>query len=179
MTNKTKIILFFLITFIVVIYLFLNAKSRNNQQITNPVKQLFIKNIIPGITTKEEIIQGFGDPIASNEGTLEYKSKSPVRNNEIKIQSDKVLFVKEIISYGDKISFNSETNQYSDIKFLYGPDAVNGYLLYCIPEKGIAYLANPNSDAILEIWHYPATTFTDFKNTWAKDYSETPIKNQF
>jgi hypothetical protein len=179
MLNKKRLIIITLAAVPVVVsvlYILSYYKKSQPEIPTNPAS---INTIIPGKTTEQEVLQNLGTPVASQGGILQYKSTSPAVNNEIVIKNNKVDFVKEIVSYKDTTTFNDLTKKYGEANYLYGPDAVGGYFLYYLPEKGIAYIANPTSGTVLEIWHFPVTTFDNFKNTWAKDYSTSPTKNQF
>jgi len=180
MINKKRIAIIFALIIVAVSIIYILSYSQKTQNAPTTSQPISLKEITPGITTEQQVLQNLGIPIASNDGILQYKSNSPARNNEISIQNGKVNFVKEIVSYKDTTITLTELNkQYGNANYLYGPDSVNGYFLYYHPEKGIAYLANPNTGTVLEIWHFPATTFDNFLKTWAKDYSTTPLKNQF
>jgi len=179
MINKKRLIIIALAVIPVavsVLYILSYYKKSQPEIPTNPAS---INTIIPGKTTEQEVLQNLGTPVASQGGILQYKSTSPARNNEITIQNEKVGFVKEIVSYKDTINLKELNAQYGEANYLYGPDAINGYFLYYLPEKGIAYLANPIVGTVLEIWHFPVTTFDNFKNTWAKDYTLTPTEHPF
>lgn len=180
MLNKKRLIVLGpVIILVIVSVLYILIYYKKAQPAVPVIKIPSISTIVPNQTTEQEVLQNLGIPVASNSGVLQYRSTSPARNNEIAIQNNKVSFVKEIVSYKDTIDLKQLNTQYGEANYLYGPDSVNGYYLYYHPEKGIAYLANPIAGAVLEIWHFPVTTFDIFKNNWAEDYSVTPIKNQF
>ena len=54
---------------------------------------------------------------------------------------------------------------------LYGPDSVNGYYLFVYPTGGIAYLGNPITKSLLEIWRFIPTDINTLINNWAQNYS--------
>lgn len=130
--------------------------------------------IVPGESTKEDVIKQFGEPISSTENSLSYKSSSPARDNQITIADNHVDLVRQMITPADKITTKTLTQKYgisSDL--LYGPDSPNGIYLFIYANKGVAYLGNPNTESVIEVWYYPPTTLEKFRSKYALEYSPT------
>jgi len=168
--NK-KIILIglILVSLISLVYIFAQIKKPATS-IKTPAPSITI--IIPGKTTENDVLKTFGTPIASSAGILQYPSNSQTRNNEVVVDNGLVDFVKEIVAYNDPITLTDLKNKYGDSPVLYGPDSINGYYLFYHLDKGVAYIANPISDNVIEIWYFTPTTLQIFKNTLAKGYTE-------
>ena len=185
MINKKKAIFIVLAILLIVLFILIYVnrtpkKTVSTTTSTVPLTQAkYLDKIIPGETTEQEVLQDFGRPVASEGGALQYKSTSTNRNNEILIQKGTVSFIKEIVSYKDTKKLSDLVNQYGESGYLYGPDAVNGYFLYYHPELGVAYLANPITETVLEIWYFSPTTIENFKNLYAPDYSDKYPSNGF
>ena len=136
------------------------------------------KNITPGLTDKDSVIKELGEPASKvskdNESALwSYNTKSANRKNEVVYEKDTVVFVKEIITLEDKINYNTLTQNHGEPEYkLNGPGSYNGFYLYAYVSKGIAFIANPVSGTVIEIWYFPPTTLDTFLNTWAVGYTE-------
>lgn len=132
----------------------------------------------PGVTTKEQVISKLGNPLSettqNGQVVSDFKSISPTRNNEVTFSGNTSSFFKHIIAYGETLLIKDLTSKYGLTNIvLYGPDATAGFYLYVYPDKGIAYLGNPNSGDLLEVWYFAPTTLENFQNQWAKNYSKT------
>ncbi|QQG41900.1 MAG: hypothetical protein HYV90_01145 [Candidatus Woesebacteria bacterium] len=135
------------------------------------------KNIVPGVSTEEELNKILGTPLKTTingtEKTDEYKATTGLRRHIAIIQRGKVVFIKEVVTTKD-------TSKASDIIAVYGtapnilyskyPNAT--FDLYVYPANGIAYLGHKDG-GLLEIWYFQPTTLDDFSSTWGKDYSQT------
>lgn len=138
--------------------------------------QIDYQKILPGVSSKTDVISLLGAPLTEEENTIEYKSSSPNFNHQITFDQEKVSFVKEIVTLKEKSSKKAQ-----DIikasgepkNMLYGPDAEAGFYLFVYPEDGVAYIGHPESGMLLEIWHFPPTDIESFINKYAQDYSET------
>ncbi len=133
------------------------------------------KDIVPGITTEEDLNKILGTPLKTtingSEKTDEYKATTGLRHHIAIVQSGKVVFIKEIIT-------SKDTTKASDITAIYGtapnilyskfPNATFDLCVY--PANGIAYLGHKDG-GLLEIWYFQPTNIDDFISIWGKDYS--------
>jgi len=180
--NK-KFLYFFLILLSLVATIFIISKIHNNSLVSRiaptPLSfsnQIDYQKIVPGVSSKNEVISQLGTPLIEEGNTIEYKSSSPNFNHQIIFDQEKVSFVKEIVTLKEK-----DTKKTQDIikvygepkKMLYGPDAEAGFYLFVYPENGIAYIGHPESGMLLEIWHFPSTDTENFISKYAQGYSET------
>ena len=170
-------IIFLLSIFYIFINLFKKTNIVNNTNIVNKTntrtKQADYKSIVPGITTKEQVLSKLGNPVKKTDNLLEYHSNNPNYNNQIQIEEDKVSFIKEYISLADNRNSKQITQVYGEPKnILYGPDANSGFFLYVYPENGIAYIGHSTSGLLLEIWYFPPTNIDNFMKKYAQEYSE-------
>ena len=148
------------------------------------IPDISFKSLIPGKSTKNEIVEILGTPkkesVSGNNNTLlEYDSDSAVYNNQITLSGDVVDIIKEVVTLKNPKYAQDIKKVRGDPKyFLYGSDSYAGFNLYIYPEDGIAYLGNPHTGLLLEIWYFPSTTFDLFKEKYATDYSETLEERQ-
>jgi hypothetical protein len=178
--KKTKIIFLFvafvvLIAGYVVYRLMTKPKTTTSPPTTTNKQQGAYNDLLPGESALSDVEKALGKPLSEQEinnlQKLEFKSVSETRNNEAIIKDQKLAFFKEMV-YSNKTA-EDITKQYGVTdNILYGPDAYNGYNLYVYPENGIAYLGNPVTRDLLEIWYFSPTTLDDFKQNWAADYSD-------
>jgi len=174
--SKTKLILIIVIIAFVVLsyFLYINRRAAPPTPPAAPPQQSVWKGIVPGTSTEEEVKQKLGTPKSEGENLLEFESTSPTRNHTVSLEESVVGLIKEVVSYRDTTKVSDLRAQYGETSdVLYGPDAENGYYLFVYSEKGVAYLGNPATETLLEIWYFPATTFEDFVNRWAASYSRT------
>ena len=138
--------------------------------------QASYQKIVPGVSSKSDVISLLGTPLLEEENTIEYKSSSPNFNHQITLDQEKVSFVKEVVTLKEK-----DTKKAQSIikvygvpkKMLFGPDAAAGFYLFVYPENGIAYVGHPESGMLLEIWYFPPTNMEGFVDKYAQSYSET------
>jgi len=178
--KKIFFVILFLLSILSVIWL---ASLKGNKKsgplptiIGAPVESF--KGITPGLSNKAEVIQTLGEPIKTTDlgqqTKLDYPSNKPTRNSEVYLQDQTAVFVKEIVSSKDKKKPSDLTKKFGEPKyFLFGPASTSGLNLYVFPDRGIAFVANIEADYLFEIWYFPPTDYSTFKNTYAQDYSET------
>jgi len=146
-----------------------------------PAKQATYKSLVPGISTKKDVIDKLGEPIKeeNNGNLLNFPSSNPEIPNQVIIEEDKLSFIKEIVTLKDKVYISDIEKEYGSTQnILYGPHSSSGFDLYVIPERGIAYVGHEESGLLLEIWYFTPMTFEQFKAKYspAYDYSTSPSK---
>lgn len=179
MHSSKKLIILFLVILSIssIIFILLNARKNQTPILPSTLTGAEYENLTPSVSTLQDVYDKLGNPIKQRqEGDtkiIEYKSSNPNFNNEFFINSEKLSFVKQIVTLNESINIskiNEKYGNYSNI--LYGPLSSNGFHLYISPEKGIAYLGHQEANIILEIWYFPPTDFENFKKLYASDYSE-------
>jgi hypothetical protein len=175
--NKKKLLLVILVGLSIVSLLFIFGQVSNNKTGTTPPKNLTqatYDSITPGVSTIDDVTSKLGKPINTDPNSLEFKSLSPNRNNQVNINQGVVSLVKEIITLKDTRRTTDITKTYGLAqKTLYGPDAGAGFYLFVYPENGIAYIGHPEAGLLLEIWYFPPTNLSNFKASYADNYSES------
>lgn len=177
--NK-KFIYFFLILLSLVATIFIITKIYKNSLVSRKTptsspsdNQASYQKIVPGVSSKSDVVSLLGKPLTEDGNTIEYKSSSPNFNHQITLDQEKVSFVKEIITLKEKKNSKDITNVYGvPKKMLFGPDAAAGFYLFIYPENGIAYVGHPESGMLLEIWYFPPTNMESFVSKYAQGYSE-------
>jgi hypothetical protein len=175
--NKKGVLLGALAVLSILSLLYIFSHLSSKQEVLTPPKnttQATYDSIIPGVSTKEDVINKFGKPINTDPALLEFRSLSPNRNNQVEISQDKVSLVKEIITLKDTRRTTDVINSYGVAqKILYGPYSDTGFYLFVYPTNGIAYIGHPESGLLLEIWYFPPTNIPDFIANYAEGYSES------
>lgn len=177
--NKKKVIFFILLFFLLIgiILLFYYSDKNNSTSNSSNSEAIDYKGIIPGTSSKEDVIEALGTPIIENKvekyDQLEFKSDNPNYNNETLIEEDKVVFIKKIVVKNENIMAQEIKSKYGEpTNILYSHKSSIGINLYVYPEKGIAYIAHGASGILYEIWYFVPTTIGDFKQKWASNYSD-------
>ncbi|MCX6704903.1 MAG: hypothetical protein NT162_01015 [Candidatus Woesebacteria bacterium] len=139
-----------------------------------------INKIVPGKSTEVEVFDALGKPKLVNGDVQTFDSLSPTRDNQIVYQEGVAQLIKEIVAYSEKRNTDEVALKYGTSQdMLYGPDSVNGYYLFVYPTEGVAYLGNPISKSLLEIWRFSSTDINTFINKWGQGYFTTPPKEGF
>jgi hypothetical protein len=155
--------------------------SKNKKEV--PAKVPFgpsWQDITPGKSTSEDTTKTLGNPMKTknveNFTVLDYASKNPNKNNEIYVvkDNDKVIFIKEIIVVADSTSAKTIIDKYGKTKYTYyqgkNSYSVPSNYLYVYPEVGLAYIGNPITEKLMEIWYFVPGNIENFKQKWAQDY---------
>lgn len=156
------------------IVLNLNSGRKNVPVLTTDIWRSFQ----PGKTGRDEVVKNLGIPIdekrVDNNLISDFSSSSPTRNHEVIFNDQKIgQFFKEIVTAKDSKKASDLVQIYGQPQsILFGEDAVNGIYLYVYPTKGVAFLANKNSDTLFEIWHFEPTTLDNLIKNWAPTYSK-------
>lgn len=170
MNQRTALLILAILIVVVSVGVFLAARQQPKQIIdqvsTTPAIQDW-KGVIPGETTREDVLQRLGTPLISEEkGTtsvLLYPTNNQHLTNDVEIQNNKVSFIRERLFAPSDLSFKKRVEGLAQPPVvLYGPEASSGQLLYVYPSLGVAFLANQPQDVVFEIWHFPRVTHRQF-----------------
>jgi len=179
--HKTITILLTILVVLMIVNKFITQEKTQNtksQNLTQPTeKPPSFKDVVPGKSTKEEVIAKLGNPVKEETGKnlLEFKSTAPGKPHQILLEGDKVSLIKETVTLEDKKTVNDIKKVYGEPKYvLYGPRYIAGFHLFVYPEKGIAYIGQEQSGVLLEVWYFYPTTLEEFIKKFAPDYSKTP-----
>ncbi len=173
--HKYGAIIIVLFSVIIIFSVFLSSPKK----ITPVPTTVNFDSITPGKSTPDDVKKILGDPLKQTQingfNLFDYKSTSPTRNNQVYYTNGTAQLVKEIVSYKDPKTISDVTKKYGNAtNILYGSDSSSGFYLFVDPQNGIAYLGNPNSGTLLEVWYFTPTTLETFITTWATSYSKTP-----
>lgn len=176
------IIVFIVIFLSLVIYQKINTKNTSSS-IPSPILSTGASwnGIIPGVSTIKDITDAIGQPKIQDNNSLIYGSRSPTRDNIITIQNGTATLIKEIIAFSENRKTDEVTTKYGSADIvLYGPEAVNGNYLFVYLNKGIAYIGNPLTKSILEIWYFkPLQSPDDFQKNFAPNYNTSKTQGNF
>jgi hypothetical protein len=180
-SHKVLSIIVFFIFLSILIFLF--GIKTNQTKITQPSPTPGTANwsgIIPGKSSEVDVNKIFGNPISTKGGVSDYKSSSDTQNNKVVYQNGKVIFMKHIITNADNPSTTVITDEFGAAPVqLYGPEASAGIYLFVYPDKGIAYMGNPDKQFLFEIWYFQPMSINDFISKWAPNYSTTQNSQGF
>jgi len=175
--KRKLLLLFFVISFLGIVVFVLLKKPKESKESFQVTDQKTWGDVSPGNTTYSETIDILGKP-KKEEDTPEgknlfYPSENVYYDNEIKIEDDKVFFVKEYLFDEDVRSLKTKLSELGNsYSVLYGPNSNSGILLYVYSEKGVAFLASPLSDLLYEVWYFSPMTIDSFLNQpFGENYS--------
>lgn len=181
MTTRKKITLILIVAVALVVIFYILSMSKKSTDTAPAGNYGKISEIEPGKTTYQEVILKIGQPKSQTDNILTYPSKSLTRDNVIKTQGNIVSIVKEMIAYSENRKTLEIKSTYGDPEYtIYGPDSVNGNYLFVYPQKGIAFIGNPETESMTEIWHFtPVESITDFIDKWAPEYTREQSTGSF
>lgn len=175
------IFLLFIFSILSLIYIISVTKKQNETLQPSSTKESY-KSFEAGKSDYTEVQTVLGKPLKEEkEGEFRvyyYPSQSAARNDKLYFKEEKLHLAKEIVAARQNLKSNEITVTYGVAPYvLYGSDSTSGFYLYIYPDKGIAYIGNPYSEDLLEIWHFQKTTIEDFRKDFAPKYEEMiPIK---
>ena len=184
MKNFKKILkILLLTTFTVAIGAVLYLSTRQRGAGKPSVNGFKYKEILPGISSEEEVVQKLGNPKerveTPEEIRLKYSSKSTTRDNVVSIKEGKVFLIKEVFTAQEPVNLSFYQKILGETEIiLYGKEASASIYLYSYPEVGVAFLASSEKGLLFEVWYFAPTTEEVFRNTVAPDYKENPDELQ-
>lgn len=141
-------------------------------------KAVVWRGIVLGKTTQSEAVGLLGKPVSEEKGILEFRSESETRNNRLYLTNDIIVLVKEIIPFNSPKKASDIKKEFGGEELvLSGPESPNGFNLYAYPTKGTAYIGNPQTGSLLEIWYFIPTQPATFTSDLAKSYSTSPVQS--
>lgn len=165
------------VIFIIFLAVIFAPRSNQNGSGSQLPSVLGFFGIKPGETKKSDVVAKLGQPVSETKRTNttidEFKSASLNRTHEIIFDTSNIVRIsKQVITAGDRTTVSDIVKVYGESKnILYGDDSVNGVNLYVYPDKGIAMLANLNSNTLFEVWYFTPTTMDQFTANFAIGYS--------
>lgn len=180
LSQYKKFFLFAIFIGIILSVVFLISKNKKTTSVIPQTSIASWNGLIPGTSSEKTVIDKLGPPEKQAGSLLYFKSKSPARKHEVIINNSTADFFKEIVAVSEKRTSEEITSVYgSTQQVLYGPDAVNGYYLFVYPDHGIAYLGNPITKSMLEVWYFSPLTLDQFITKWATGYSKQMPRSGF
>lgn len=177
LVHKNKIIVVFVVLFLIVGLLFVSSslKQDTNTTLSSPTPKSSLpawNNFEPNESSYEEILSKLGQPISESQDISNFKSSSATRNHQVYFKDRKAQLIKQVVTAQDNLKTTYITNTYGQAPLvLYGEDAEDGMYLYVYSFSGVAFLGNLNTEDLREIWYFQAVSNEEFKNLYAKDYS--------
>lgn len=185
-------IAFMLVSFVLVVVAII-AISKGSPQVspgTTPIPRASSKPnqpqepVVGDWGSLNEIVVDLGQPLNDTkpvrDGRYEYKTKSASRNTEVVFNNNTPVFLKEVVTEADNKTAQGIKKKYGEPTLtMYGSFSEFGFNLYAYPDKGIAYLGNPKTDGLMEIWYFAPTDNETFTQTWAIDYTLSDIPHGF
>ena len=115
--------------------------------------------VVPGSTTRAQVTAALGEPVQSRqEGEFEnlyYPSAVPKMFDVVTLK-DQVV-VRVVAHHGEKhpLGWSEVLARHGEPAHQAYSDFSQGSRTYSFPEKGLAYIANPELDVVLARWCFP------------------------
>jgi len=176
-----KIIIIFFIVFLCVVLLFWlligrydNAKKPT--QVPSPTPPSFsYRGIAPGVSKENDVIASLGEPLRKDEGsgggTLVYSSGLGDQPVNVDISKDGVVYrIYEPTS--SSLRYNKLIDGLGAPGLvLYGLFEIEGFRLFVFLDRGVAFVANPQTQEVRERWYFPPTDAYTFRRIIAPNMS--------
>jgi hypothetical protein len=177
-----KIVVIFAVSLCVVVLLFwVFKKSPANNgggALPSPTPETFAsmyRGLAPGTSTENDAVAALGRPLRKDEGaegtTLVYSSG--IGNQPINVDVTSNGIISRINEPVDSsLRYNSLVEGFgSPDLILYGVFEREGFRLFVFLNRGIAFLANPQSQEVKERWHFPQADAETFRRVFAPNMS--------
>jgi len=158
---KQKILVIIIFTVILLFaFTYISRRSKEKAETAlNQGEQVSWHNIKAGESTLNQL-ENLGEPLEREKlddgEILYYPTLNQYLKNEVKIEGDKVAFIKEVLYTSEDKSLKNKIDALGNSYIiLYGPNSNSGVLLFAYPEIGVAYLANQYADFVFEAWYFP------------------------
>src|SRR3989344_4189570 len=158
--NKLLVILLIILIISFILNLLLKKSPEKKEGLTPKQNQATYQSLVPGTSTKEDVLNKLGEPAKEEEaGLIEFKSSSSERLHQVTLEGNIVKLIKETVTLKDEKKINDIQKEFGKPRnVLYGDRSSAGFHLFVYPDKGIAYIGQPESDLLLEVWYFPPTT---------------------
>lgn len=176
--NRLLITVTILFVAFVLLYLFFPRQ----REVILPATGPSYNSLTPGLSERADFVTKLGEPVAQDKvgiyDVLSFDSPTTERPDEVFFEEGKAVLIKEIITYNTDRNIDTLKETYGNASLiLYGEDSIAGFYLFVYPDQGIAYIGNPNSGVLLEVWYFTPVSASEFKQNWAQGYSEILKEN--
>lgn len=177
-----KIIIIFFIVLCVVLLLFLAFRARpavsEKTAMPTPVPTPFpslYRGLAPGTSTENNAVAALGAPLRKDESTggatLVYSSGAGNQPVNIDVTTNGVIYriyepVSSSLRYNDLVKGLGSPGL-----VLFGRFERQGFRLYVFLDRGVAFLANPQTQEVKERWYFPQTDSETFRRVIAPNMS--------
>ena len=139
-----------------------------------------LAGILPGKTTREEVVALLGEPVAvETDGSLEtllYASSIYGQFNSVVIQDNLVRLVSAASSVDDPPAWSAIKKQYGEPAHTTYSNYQQGSMTYIYPDWGLAFIASQAPDLVYIQECFIPITLDEYMNTWGK---LLPIEDPF
>lgn len=182
LTKNKKIMIIavlFAILVLLVVANIINMKKKEEPIPTPaPGQTYYYQNLIPGVATKEDVINTLGTPIKSNvveeNEVLYFKSDVEDRPHQAYINENRMVLFKEVVRWNKNI-YDIQKILGNPKNILFTSDIPGSFQVYIYPNSGVAYISHPKTTSITDIWYFSPISFEEFKSSWGKNFYENVI----
>ncbi len=131
-----------------------------------------LPGIIPGTTTRDQLVSLLGEPLAVEpEGAFEdmlYSSPSQGQFNSVYIQ-DGVVVLVSIVTAGDSpLAWSAVEAQYGEPAHTTYSYYLQSAMTYIYPERGLAFIASQAPDIVYIRQCFAPMALDDYMTTWGQ-----------
>ncbi len=128
------------------------SNTDQGQGVTHPFTQSCLGGIVPGVTTREEVIAVLGQPsIHENEGNQEslyYSSGTKGIFNSVLVEQGVAYYTSKLLGEQEGLRLSNIVDKLGDPEYLAYSYFVAGSKTYLYPELGVSFIADPNMDIV-------------------------------
>jgi len=131
-----------------------------------------LKGIIPGTTTKAQVIALLGNPVSSQEdGDVEFlffSSSSKTRLDSISLQNQVVVLVSALVGQANPLKWSEVKAQYGKPAKIGYSDYSEGSMAHIYPDRGVAFIADEAVDQVFIRECFVPMSLEKYMNSWGK-----------
>jgi hypothetical protein len=144
----------------------------NPVQPASGVQASCLAGIIPGTTSRNEVVALLGEPAGTDTGTgvevLFYSAKDRGQFNSIVLQNETVAMVSVNLGENDLQQWSTTQKEYGEPAQTTYSNYLQNTMTFIFPEKGLAFVADQAMDMVFIKQCFIPMNIDDYMNTWGK-----------
>jgi hypothetical protein len=146
--------------------------STSTQQPGGSASGACLAGILPGMTTRDEVVARLGEPLAVEpEGGLENMLyASPLRGqfNSVGIQNQVVVLMSIVLGEDNPLALSTVKAQYGEPVHTTYSNYLESSMTYIYPDRGLAFVASQAPDVVFIRECFVPMPLEEYMNTWGK-----------
>ncbi|PKO02543.1 MAG: hypothetical protein CVU43_07290 [Chloroflexi bacterium HGW-Chloroflexi-5] len=150
-----------------------NNDSYDDTEAGNEASAECIDGLIIGETTRDEIIEQYGDPLNAGDEdayeTMLYYSDFPGQYSSVIVEDEVVIMANFILEDGNDLGLSYVLSMFGDPQETTFSNYLQGSLTYLYPNQGKALVASPETDVVFIYQCFEPMSLKRYMDTWGRN----------